>query len=257
MRTRIALVALTSALLVAGVLAGEHKGDDDSKLDKKVLEIVKQVGDLHKNAKSLHVDVALTGSGEQGGEKRKFDSEVIFDLEQPNHLAVRSHNKHDKNADLTLVCDGKALLAYAAKAKHYIQTEAPSDLHEMGATLFRLGRRNTGMLFVNVLAADPYEQLMDGVNSCSYAGKEKIGDVEAHHLKFSQDQFDWEMWVAAEGKPVVVKMTSTRSGDNGKFIVEELYRNWKLDTPPGKEVFAFSPPKDATKVDNLEDDIDK
>jgi hypothetical protein len=253
MRPRIALAGLTGLLLVAGVLAGEHRGADDSKLDKKVLDIVKQVSDLHKNAKSLHVEASLSGTAQQG----KFNTEVTFDLEQPNRLAVRSRHKDDKSAGLTLVCDGKVLLAYAAKPKHYIETEAPADLHEMGATLFRLGRPNTGMLFVNVLAADPYEQLMDGVNSCSYVSKEKVEDVEAHHLKFSQDQFDWEMWVAADGKPVVVKMRSIRPGDGNKFIVEELYRNWKLDAPPGKNLFTFSPPKDATKVDSLEDDLSK
>jgi putative intracellular protease/amidase len=144
-------------------------------------------------------------------------------------------------------------VTYAAKPKQYTQTKAPTDWQEVGMSLLRLGRPNTGMLFVNVLAADPYEQLMDGVNTCSYAGKEKVGAVEAHHLKFSQDQFDWEMWVAAEGKPLVVKMTRTRLGDDGnKITVEELYRNWKLDTPPSKGVFSFSPPKDATKVESLE-----
>src|SRR5262245_35391529 len=93
MHTRVAF-AWTSALLVAGALAGACKGADDSKLDKKVLEIVKQVSDLHKNAKSLHVEAALNWSGEQG----KFDTEVTYDLEQPNQLAMRSRNKHDKNA---------------------------------------------------------------------------------------------------------------------------------------------------------------
>jgi clostripain len=228
---------------------GARNGADDGKLDKKVLDIVKQVSNLHKNARSLHVEAALSWSGGQG----KFDTEVTYDLEQPNRLAMRSRHQHDKDAGLTVVCDGKVLFTYAAKAKHYAQTAAPTDWQEMGAALLRLGRPNTGMLFANVLAADPYEQLMDGVKSCSYAGKDKVGEVEAHHLKFSQDQFDWEMWVAVEGKPLVVKMTRTRpGGDGNKLTVEELYRNWKLDTPPGKAVFSFSPPKDATKVDSLE-----
>jgi putative intracellular protease/amidase len=47
----------------------------------------------------------------------------------------------------------------------------------------------------------------------------------------------------------------TRPGDDdNKLTVEELYRNWKRDTPPSKGVFSFSPPKDATKVDSLEGD---
>jgi putative intracellular protease/amidase len=236
-------------LLVAGVLGREHREADDSKLDKKALAIVKRVSDLHKNAKSLHVEAVLNWRGTQGN----FDTEVTYDLEQPNHLAMRSRHQHDQNAGLTLVCDGNVLLTYAAKPKHYTQTEAPTDWQEMGAALLRLGRPNTGMLFANVLAADPYEQLMDGVNSCSYAGKEKVGEVEAHHLKFRQHQFDWEMWVAVEGKPLVVKMTRTHRGDDGnKVTIEELYRNWTLDTTLSKGVFSFSPPREAKKVHSLE-----
>jgi hypothetical protein len=98
---------------------------------------------------------------------------------------------------------------------------------------------------------------MDGVNSCSYAGKEKVGDVDAHHLKFSQDAFDWEMWVAVEGKPWIVKMTSSRGNDQGKFSTEELYRNWKLDEKPAKDVFAFTAPKEAKKVDAFQPNEDK
>src|SRR5215831_14214027 len=119
MSSKSALVGMTSALLLACV----RKGADDSKHDKKVLDIVKQVSDLHKNAKSLHVEAALNWSGERG----KFDTEVTYDLEQPNHLAMRSRNKHEKNAGLTLACDGKVLWIYAAKPKRYIKTEAPTD----------------------------------------------------------------------------------------------------------------------------------
>ena len=37
--------------------------------------------------------------------------------------------------------------------------------------------------------------MMDGVRTVTYAGTEKRDNVECHHLKFTQDDFDWEMWV--------------------------------------------------------------
>jgi hypothetical protein len=251
MRLRIALAALTLVLVVAFTSARPRA--DDSKLDKKVLDIVKQVGDLYKNPKSLHVDISVEINVDNAGQKQKREVEVACDLKQPNLFALRSHPKGEKDAGLSIVCDGKNLFTLRSKQKQYTETEAPADLHEMGLTLLRLGQQNTSMLFVNVLNADPYEQLMDGVNSCSYAGKEKVGDAEAHHLKFSQDQFDWEMWVATEGKPVVLKMSSNRSADDSKFTMVETYRNWKADAEPGKEAFSFTPPKDAKKVEELQD----
>jgi hypothetical protein len=105
------------------------------------------------------------------------------------------------------------------------------------------------MAFAHVVAEDPADLLMQGVNSCSYVGLEKVDGTPAHHMKFSQDQFDWEMWVAAEGKPFIVQMLRIAEGENGKVRSTETYKNWKLDAPPGKQAFTFVPPKDAKKVD--------
>jgi hypothetical protein len=231
--------------------------DSNIKLDPKVLEIVKQVSDLHKNAKSLHVEVTVRGSRERAEKQEEFDAVVTVDLEQPNRFALRSRHSNNENAGVTLVCNGKVLSAYLPKFNHYITTDAPTDLDEMGETLGRLGRPNTIALFANVLTPDPYEELMDGVQSCFYAGRETVEGTLAHHLKFHQKQLDWEMWVAAEGKPLVVKMTNTRSGRGGKLTVEEIYRNWKLDTAPGRDVFSFSPPEGAKEVESLANDLDR
>ena len=92
---------------------------------------------------------------------------------------------------------------------------------------------------------------MQGVNSCSYAGKDKVNDAPAHHLKFSQDQFDWELWVAAEGKPLVLKVLTTFSNDDRKTVVTETYKDWKLGDEPGKNAFSFSPPDGAKKVEEF------
>jgi hypothetical protein len=109
------------------------------------------------------------------------------------------------------------------------------------------------MLFVNVLGADPYEQLMEGVTDVAYAGKEKLDGVETHHLTFKQPGFDWQLWIAADGKPFILKMQSNGSDDN-KFEIVENYRNWKVDEAPAKDVFTFTPDKGAKKVEELSND---
>jgi hypothetical protein len=246
---------LAASVMATCTLGAAPRKDDDAKLDKKVLEIVKQVGDLHKNAKSLHVEAKVVATADRNGEKRELKATVTYDIEQPNRIAMHAHNEIEKDAGVDFVSDGKNLIMNAVRFKQYTEEKAPEDLTALGQTLLRVGQQNTGMLFQNVLASDPYEQLMDGVTACSYAGKEKVGDTEAHHLKFVQEGLVWEMWVAATGKPFVLKMTSTRSvdgdGDGGKFSAVETYHHWKLDDAPAKDIFAFTPPKDAKKVDEI------
>ena len=45
-------------------------------------------------------------------------------------------------------------------------------------------------MMLELCAADPYEKIMEGVKTAMYAGQETLDGGKAHHLKFTQDQFD-------------------------------------------------------------------
>jgi hypothetical protein len=108
-----------------------------------------------------------------------------------------------------------------------------------------------GVLFQNVLTENPGRALLEGVTACSNLGEEKIDGVSAHHLKFSQPDFDWELWVAAEGAPYILKMLSRLSQGDNKMVIGETYKVWKLNEAMGNKTFSFIAPKDAKKVDVL------
>jgi hypothetical protein len=71
---------------------------------------------------------------------------------------------------------------------------------------------------------------------------------QAHHLRFKQGDFDWEAWLAAEGKPFVLKVTMTGRTDTGTYVTEEMYDNWKVNQPPGNDAFRFTAPADVKQV---------
>jgi hypothetical protein len=251
------LSLFTIAVMVGLAPTGASQPADDSKVEKKATDILKQASDLIKNAKTLHMDTKVVFTLEDGQGKRAVHSEGSCDLEQPNHFALRLR-RAGAEGGVNCVCDGKSLFTSAIVMKQYTESPAPADLYKMGAALMTIDMRNTGMLLQNVLGEDPYEQLMDGVNTCAYAGKEKVGDAEAHHLTFTQDAFNWEIWIAAEGKPVVLKTHSHGdTGNGGRFDLVESFANWKFDEAPAKDTFTFSPPKDAKKVQNLESGVEK
>jgi hypothetical protein len=254
-------VSLVCGSLVCAALAGpvraQEKNADkkkDDKLDKKAVEICKKAGDLYKGAKTFHADGAIDAKIDGGGQKFEINATLVCDFERPNQLAVKVLVKGDPQEGLDFISDGKKLTTYRRKIQQYVQDEAPKDVGGLGLALMKLGIRTPGILLPNVLNADPGASLLDGVNSCSYVGIEKVDGTPAHHLKFSQDQFDWEMWVAAEGKPFILRMTrSAEIPGGGKLNTNEIYKHWTIDAPAGKDAFTFSPPKDTTKVDDFTD----
>jgi outer membrane protein assembly factor BamB len=217
-------------------------------LDARAVKVVKQAAELYKNARAMHVEAELTTTVKEGKEERKIAITATVDFRRPNHFALRSRHVGDAGAGLEVVCDGQTLYAHARRLKQYTESKAPADLEGVGRALTRFGHRATGMLFQNVLAEDPDEVLLDSVTACAYVGREKVGDADAHHLKLTQPDLEWEAWVAAEGKPFVLKVVTRAAGENVKVETVETYRKWQVDHKPDDATFQFAPPADATKV---------
>jgi hypothetical protein len=248
--------ALFAGLALLGTgMTGPLRADDQ--IDKKVVEIVKQTGDFYKNAKSFHVEGTFVSKVEGGDEKRDINVKAVYDIERPNRLSLKTELNGDSKKGPDVVADGKKLTVHGKGRKQYLEKDSPPSLAEIGIELLQLGPTMTGMLFGNVLADDPADLLMEGVNSCSYVGKDKVDGAPVHRMKFSQAGFDWELWVAAEGKPYILRMIRVGEGPNGKVTTTETYKNWKLDSTIAKETFTFSAPSGAKKVDDFEESQDK
>jgi hypothetical protein len=246
MTRALALAAVGLVLPVLPVAADD--GGKSPELDKKACALVKQAADCVRQAKSLHVEGEIATKSEDGDGQRSIRSEVVYDLEKLNLFSLRTRLDGNAGAGPDIVCDGKRLLIHAKRLKQYTEDEAPEELSAFGRVIPRFGHPLTGMLFQNLLTDDPYETLMDGVTRCAYAGKDKLNGTEAHHLTFEQPNLNWELWIAAEGKPVVLKALSTRTGEGGKMTTVETYRNWKLDAPAGRDTFAIHAPEGSKKV---------
>jgi hypothetical protein len=221
----------------------EARAGDDPKLDKKVVDIVMKAGDAIKNAKAFHAEGTIQADSAQ--EKKTIT--VSCDVERPNRLALHAQQQNDKTGGVDLVSNGKMVISNIRQDKQYSEKDAPDDLEGFATSLRTLGLP-VGLLLQNILPANPGEALMTGVTECSYAGTEKINGTDAHHLKFTQPDFDWELWVSSEGTPYILQMKSSLGSDQ-KTVVTETYKNWKINEPIAADVFSFTPPKDFKKVD--------
>ena len=244
--------AIAFLVILSPFVAFATDDKDHPELDKKTYEVMKKLGALHKDAKSLSTEavIDLTITPEEG-EKKEIKLKATIDMQRPDKFSLRTKGAKDDKAGFEFVSDGKNLTTYRLRDKNYTEIKAPKDLERVGRGLLQLGPNGTGMLFQNVLAKDPLEALLEGVTKGQHAGMEKVNGKECHHLKFEQENQDWELWVAAEGQPWVLKAVSVISFGGTKMASVETYTNWKLDAEPAKEAFTFTPPEGAKKVKSL------
>jgi len=253
-------VGLVWGVVAAGaIVAGAAAVDDKpaAKIDAAAEKALRALASTLQTAKTVSCEMTLVMTTESEGMKQEVTTTYGFASEPPNKLALRHKAGMVGN---TVVCDGKKMFVYVGARKLYEQKPAPASFEE----LFQSNGPMAGnMLFIdNLLRTDVYAAIMESVNKVESAGTEKVGGQECQHLRFSQEQFDWDLWLTPGDKPVVVRIqTDMSKGFEAmsaqmpgmkpmKMTAVNSFRNWVLGGPLPEDAFVFTPPEGARKVDS-------
>ena len=244
--TSLAAVAAFIALGPVGAARAQEPGAKAGASGAATVEgVLKKTAELYKKAKSVAVE--MNRVQKLGPAKMEMTTTVAF--QRPNRLAV--HSKTTMPV-VDLVCDGKTLFLAIPSMKKYTEAEAPATFKDLMGDQIAASSLQLTML-VDLCSDDPYKSLMEGVTNSSYAGLDTLeGGVKAHHMKFTQDQFDWEMWVAVDGDPLVnrvvidlAKMVANSPAaaqlKGQKLEMVQDYKGWQLDKGIDEKSFAFAP----------------
>ena len=226
--------------------------------DPQVGKVLMGMATYLQSAKSFKCTVALQVNTEMEGMKQEISAVYDLAAEKPNRLALRYVKGMTGN---TVVCNGKKLYIYALSLNRFEEREAPKLVEQLAEGV---GPMAGNMLFVdNLLVNDIYAAIMDGVGSATYLGKEPVEGQDCDHLRFVQDQFDWDLWVSVGPKPVVVQVVSDMgksfsgmTGDQApprgmKMLVLNRFSGWRVDETLPPDTFEFVPPPGAHKTDSL------
>ena len=254
--TRIAAAALILAGFVPATACAQEG------VDAKCLDVLRKVGALYKEAKAMHADLSIDGTVDiDGQDKREVKVRGEIDFKRPNMIAIRSSASKDSNLGVEIVSDGKNLYILSRRLKQY--TEKKLARQARGSWSHHSTARPAE--YRHAVPERPrrgsMDQLLEGVTEGKHAGMDKVGDKQAHHLTFKQPNLDWEIWVAADDKPFILKTKNTMELPNGKLSTVETYSNWKVNPGFDKDPFQFKRRK-GEKVERLgrpsnDDDKDK
>jgi thiol-disulfide isomerase/thioredoxin len=244
--TLLAAVAAFTALGPAGVAGAQEPGAKAGAPGAATVEgVLRKTADFYKNAKSVAVEINRVQK--LGPQKMEMTTTVAF--QRPNRIAVRSKTTMPM---VDVVCDGKTLFLSIPAMKKYTEGEAPATVAALMGDQFAASSLQFTMI-ADLCSDDPYKTLMEGVTKSNYAGLDTVdGGAKAHHLKFIRDQFDWEMWVDADGDPLVsrVVIDLTKMVANGpaaaqlkgqKLEMVQDFQGWQIDKGVDQKSFAFAP----------------
>jgi hypothetical protein len=165
-------------------------------------------------------------------------------VERPNHVAADATGDTLSRASWY---DGRTATVLDKERNVYVTVEAPGTID---ATLDMLADEYGVVLpLVDLLYSDPYAVLMEGVTYGRYLGIHQAAGIACHHLAFSQDTIEWQIWIDAGDKPLPRKLVISYVQEPGEPQYSATIRRWTLEAKVPEGLFTFEAPEGAQKID--------
>ena len=195
----------------------------------------KQIG---VRAVVMNDEVAATG------QKFQRSMDIALKIRRPDGLRM------DINADRyrrTVQYDGKILAIYDLEKKFYATADAQPTID---ATMAMAREKlQLDLPLARLFAANAYDVLNAKGRNSTYVGLARVGAVACHHLAYTQDNVDWQIWIAADGPPLPRKIVIDYKDRPSRPQYIALLTDWNLDAKFEANDFRFSAPADAQKID--------
>jgi hypothetical protein len=165
-------------------------------------------------------------------------------VERPNHFAADVTGDTLSRASWY---DGRTVTVLDKEHNVYATIEAPATID---ATLDKLVDEYSVVLpLIDLLYSDPYAVLSEGVSYGRYLGIHLAAGVPCHHLAFSQDTIEWQIWIDAGDKPLPRKLVISYVQEPGEPQYSATLRRWNLESQVPEGLFTFEAPEGAHKID--------
>jgi hypothetical protein len=208
-------------------------------------QVLKSSLDRIGEAKNIRVRaVVMSDEVVATGQKLQRSSDGIIKIRRPNGFRV------DTVADRyrrTIQYDGTTLALYDPDRKFYATYAAPATIDATVADV----KKKLGLdLPLSQLFAENAYETLKAQRVATYVGLHRVQGVTCHHLAFSQDNVDWQIWIGESDRlprKIVIDF-KTRPG-RPQYVAE--LSDWNLNAQFPAAEFTFTPPPGAEKIDFL------
>jgi len=242
---------VVAALALAPLAGAQEKAPGSSSapparsVEARAEQELKRMGEFLAKLPHFALEAEETFDELPDGELRRQLTNVRrIAVERPNHVAADATGDTLNRAAWY---DGKTVTVLDKEHNVYATIEAPGTID---ATFDKLEDEYGVVLpLADLLYSDPYAVLMAGVTYGRYLGIHQAAGVDCHHLAFSQETIEWQIWIDAGEKPLPRKLVISYVQEPGEPQYTAVIRRWNLESKVPEGLFTFEAPDGAQKVD--------
>ena len=236
------MVFLLGIMTVPAWSASEEKSPV---IEPRARQVLQQAGDFMRSAQSF--TFAMETSREivmDTGQKIQYSGMHEMAVRKPDGVKVLSQGDL---GDFALWYNGDSITIHNSEQNIYCSQESPDSIDAAFDGLAKEEGITPPM--VSLLYSDPMELLMENVSSGFYVGKNAVRGVPSHHLAFTSEDMDTQIWVAAGLAPVILKAVFTNKAEKGAPQFTAYLSDWDLSPHLPDGLFKSILPKSALFCD--------
>lgn len=216
-------------------------------IDPRAEEILKKASAHLKSARRFvfHAEITLDHVLPSGAKLQQSRSADLL-VRRPDR--IRAESTSDAGIKRYWY-NGKTISVYEKDNNVYATIEVPGTID--AALDDAMKRFGLTWPLVDLVVSDPYTNFMQRVNSGAYAGLAYLDGAKYHHLLFSQDSADFQLWVEEGRTPEIRKLVITYKQMDSSPQYTALLSNWNFGPKAPDGDFEFTPPKGAKKIEFL------
>ena len=101
---------------------------------------------------------------------------------------------------------------------------------------------------IDLAVSDPYKNATAKVSGGRYYGISLASGIPCHHLAFTQENVDWQVWIEDGPQPLIRKFVITYKNEPGAPEFTALITRWNLTDRIANSDFVFERPTGASKI---------
>jgi hypothetical protein len=223
----------------------DRAAPDHPAIEPGALAILKATSDRLSGAKSLiFTAVSMYEAPAINGQPLYYATQSDVALQRPNKLRIVTPGD---GPAWEFYYDGKAMVAYSPVENLVAISDAPPTMTDMLKVAY--DRAAIYFPFADVLSADPYKDVTEGLTSAFVVGQSHvIGGGVTDMIAIANDNVQAELWIGIDdGLPRMIRATYPK--DPARLHYEVQFRNWRLDAPLRPSDFASAQASKAPRME--------
>ena len=239
---RVTILAVVSALLVALPLQAQT---DVLAIEPYADELLQQMGETLKAAPEFMFKAeTMVDAVSETDQKIQYSGTITVAVRRPDGLQADSVGDRGTRS---FWYDGQTITLLDRNQNVYATAPAPNGMD--AALDYAVDRFGVSTPLVDLVFSDPYAILSENIQTGKYLGLHRVAGRSCHHLAFTQQTIDWQIWLSGGTRPLPCKVVITYKNKPGSPQYAAVLTKWDFASRFTDAMFSFQPPADASQIE--------